>query len=60
MPRYMVQAAYTTEAAAAFASKPQDRVAGLRDSGDVWITFPYDATFITVLKNRVPVRCREW
>ncbi len=30
MPRYMVQAAYTAEAAAAFASKPQDRVAGLR------------------------------
>lgn len=30
MPRYMVQAAYTAEAAAAFASMPQDRVAGLR------------------------------
>ena len=30
MPRYMVQAAYTAEAAAAFASTPQDRVAGLR------------------------------
>ena len=30
MPRYMVQAAYTAEAAAAFASKPQDRAAGVR------------------------------
>jgi uncharacterized protein with GYD domain len=30
MPRYMVQASYTAEAAAAFASKPQDRVAGFR------------------------------
>ena len=30
MPRYMIQASYTSEAAAAFASKPQDRVAGLR------------------------------
>ena len=30
MPRYMAQAAYTAEAAAAFASKPQDRVAGIR------------------------------
>lgn len=30
MSRYMVQAAYTAEAAAAFASKPQDRVAGVR------------------------------
>ena len=30
MPRYMVQAAYTAEAAAAFANKPQDRVAGVR------------------------------
>ncbi len=30
MPRYMAQVAYTAEAAAAFASKPQDRVAGLR------------------------------
>lgn len=27
MPRYLIQAAYTAEAAAAFASKPQDRVA---------------------------------
>lgn len=30
MSRYMVQAAYTAEAAAAFASKPQDRVEGVR------------------------------
>lgn len=30
MPRYMVQAAYTAEAAAAFASTPQDRAAGIR------------------------------
>ena len=30
MARYMAQAAYTAEAAAAFTSKPQDRVAGIR------------------------------
>jgi uncharacterized protein with GYD domain len=30
MARYMAQAAYTAEAAAALASKPQDRVAGVR------------------------------
>ncbi len=30
MARYMIQASYTAEAAAAFASKPQDRVEGLR------------------------------
>src|SRR4051812_30408788 len=30
MARYLVQASYTAEAAAAFASKPQDRVAGVR------------------------------
>ncbi len=30
MARYMAQAAYTAEAAAALASKPQDRVAGFR------------------------------
>ena len=30
MPRYMVQAAYTAEAAAAFASKPQERATGIR------------------------------
>lgn len=31
MPRYMVQASYTAAAAAAFVSKPQDRVQGVRD-----------------------------
>jgi uncharacterized protein with GYD domain len=30
MPRYLIQASYTAAAAAAFASKPQDRVAGVR------------------------------
>ena len=30
MPRYLIQGAYRAEAAAAFASKPQDRVAGIR------------------------------
>ena len=30
MARYMVQAAYTAEALAAFVSKPQDRAAGVR------------------------------
>lgn len=30
MPRYMIQAAYTTEALAAFVSKPQDRVTSVR------------------------------
>ena len=30
MPRYLVQASYTSAAAAAFVSNPQDRVAGLR------------------------------
>lgn len=30
MPRYLVQAAYTAEAAAAFVANPQDRVAGVR------------------------------
>lgn len=30
MPRYLIQAAYTAEAAAAFVSKPQDRVEGVR------------------------------
>ena len=30
MARYMIQATYTAEAAAMFASKPQDRVAGVR------------------------------
>ena len=30
MPRYLIQASYTSAAAAAFTSKPQDRVAGIR------------------------------
>lgn len=30
MPRYLVQAAYTAAAAAAFVKNPQDRVAGVR------------------------------
>ena len=30
MPRYLVQAAYTSAAAAAFVNNPQDRVAGVR------------------------------
>jgi uncharacterized protein with GYD domain len=30
MPRYLIQASYTSDAAAAFVSKPQDRVAGIR------------------------------
>ena len=30
MPRYLIQGSYTAEAAAAFASQPQDRVAGIR------------------------------
>jgi uncharacterized protein with GYD domain len=30
MPRYLIQASYTSAAAAAFVSKPQDRVAGIR------------------------------
>ncbi|WP_167784908.1 GYD domain-containing protein [Ramlibacter rhizophilus] len=30
MPRYLVQASYTSAAAAAFISNPQDRVAGLK------------------------------
>jgi uncharacterized protein with GYD domain len=30
MPRYLVQASYTSAAIAAFVSNPQDRVAGLR------------------------------
>ena len=30
MPRYLVQASYTSAAAAAFVSNPQDRVAGLQ------------------------------
>lgn len=30
MPRYLVQAAYTAEAMAAFVGNPQDRVAGVR------------------------------
>ena len=30
MPRYLVQASYTTAAAAAFVNNPQDRVAGVR------------------------------
>lgn len=30
MPRYMVQAAYTAEAAASFARTPQDRAGGVR------------------------------
>ena len=30
MPRYLIQVSYTAEAAAAFASKPQDRTEGLR------------------------------
>ena len=30
MPRYLVQASYTSAAAAAFVSNPQDRVAGLK------------------------------
>lgn len=34
MPRYLVQAAYTAEAAAAFVSNPQDRVAGVRALAD--------------------------
>ncbi len=31
-----------------------------RDSGDLWITFPYTPEFITILKDRVPAGCREW
>ncbi len=31
-----------------------------RDNGAVWITFPYAAEFITVLKDRIPAGCREW
>ena len=30
MPRYLIQASYTSDAAAAFVSKPQDRAAGIR------------------------------
>ena len=30
MPRYLIQASYTAEAAAAFANNPQDRVGGVR------------------------------
>jgi uncharacterized protein with GYD domain len=30
MPRYLIQASYTAEAAAAFVRKPQDRVEGVR------------------------------
>ena len=30
MPRYLIQASYTSDAVAAFVSKPQDRVAGIR------------------------------
>ena len=30
MPRYLIQASYTPDALAAFVSKPQDRVAGIR------------------------------
>src|SRR5579863_10324236 len=30
MPRYMIQASYTSAASAAFVSEPQDRVAGVR------------------------------
>jgi len=30
MPRYVIQASYTSAAAAAFVSNPQDRVAGVR------------------------------
>jgi len=30
MPRYLIQASYTSAAVAAFISKPQDRVAGLK------------------------------
>ena len=30
MPRYLIQASYTSAAAAAFVSNPQDRVAGVR------------------------------
>ena len=30
MPRYLIQASYTSAAAAAFVSNPQDRVAGLK------------------------------
>lgn len=30
MPRYLVQASYTSAAAAAFVNNPQDRVAGVR------------------------------
>ena len=30
MPRYIIQAAYTSSAAAAFVSNPQDRVAGVK------------------------------
>jgi uncharacterized protein with GYD domain len=30
MPRYLIQASYTSTAAAAFVGKPQDRVAGVR------------------------------
>jgi uncharacterized protein with GYD domain len=30
MPRYLIQASYTAAASAAFISKPQDRVAGVR------------------------------
>ena len=30
MPRYLIQASYNSDAAAAFVSNPQDRVAGVR------------------------------
>ncbi len=30
------------------------------DNADLWITFPYDPMFISNLKDRVPVGCREW
>ncbi len=30
MPRYMIQASYPAEATAAFVSKPQDRMQGIR------------------------------
>ena len=30
MPRYLIQASYTSDAAAAFVSKPQDRTAGIK------------------------------
>ncbi len=31
-----------------------------RDNGDLTISFPYNPEFLVILKDRVPVGCREW